>query len=231
MLNWALRYIPTTDWLSGRGCSSILDVGSGQHGIRDFLTEPSWVVQSDLAAFKGQQEVGSSVQADCTQLPFQNKSFSAVVALDLLEHIPASLRALAVKEFARVSSRYVIVGFPEGASARASDARLRGRLKRFKLPEPPWLTEHLEGDYPDVDEFVVAAASAGLTVIKIAVNEPIWFHDLLMMAEQTRGIAKILPSLPARRLATRLGVWAARDSRPCYRRLYFCEITGWPATA
>ncbi|PSD43537.1 hypothetical protein C7E23_18095, partial [Elizabethkingia anophelis] len=50
--------------------------------------------------------------ADATALPFPEQGFDAVVSLDVLEHIPAPLRAKAATEMARVAGRAVIVGFP-----------------------------------------------------------------------------------------------------------------------
>lgn len=70
-----------------------------------------------LGEFVGENYVGLDIQGEPTvlanleqQLPFADRSFSTVVALDVLEHIDAIHQAF--DELCRVSDRYVILALP-----------------------------------------------------------------------------------------------------------------------
>jgi ubiquinone/menaquinone biosynthesis C-methylase UbiE len=69
----------------------------------------------------------SSVIADAEALPFDDASFDLVVSLRLSGHLPPATRVRVLGEFGRVSRRYVIVAFYEGASVQGI---LRRRARR-----------------------------------------------------------------------------------------------------
>ena len=85
---------------------AILDVGGGMGRLAVPLARAGWrVVLVDLSEAMI-REAGSplpaAVVADATRLPFRDRSFDAVVALDLLCHLQQPLRGLA--EFRRLLS-------------------------------------------------------------------------------------------------------------------------------
>ncbi|WP_158793432.1 class I SAM-dependent methyltransferase [Granulicella sp. L60] len=49
-----------------------------------------------------------------TSLPVPDKSFDVVLASDMLEHVPPTLRRQVIGEALRVARRLVIFGFPCG---------------------------------------------------------------------------------------------------------------------
>lgn len=91
----------------------VLDVGSGSLGLQGALRMAGMgaryrVVPTDInRAFLTRGIVSSAAY-----LPFKSKSFDAVVAMDLLEHVPSELRAGMVSEMCRVARRRVIVTLP-----------------------------------------------------------------------------------------------------------------------
>jgi ubiquinone/menaquinone biosynthesis C-methylase UbiE len=82
----------------------ILDVGCGTGAMSVALRRFGHVTSADLSSlalkYSKRRCVDAPCNADATRLPVQSHAFDAIVALDLLEHIPDD--AAAACEFARV---------------------------------------------------------------------------------------------------------------------------------
>jgi SAM-dependent methyltransferase len=155
MLNWTLRYLPVVEVLDQFDASTVLDVGSGWHGLSWYRPGP--VVQTDLA-FSGEPPAGRPIGAvryvcaSAERLPFRDGAFDYVVSLDLVEHLPTALRAAAIRELTRVAACGVVIGYPVGEDAARVDRRLDRALTLARRPVPGWLTEHLaQAHYPDTE--------------------------------------------------------------------------------
>lgn len=73
--------------------------------------------------------------ADLQKLPFPDNSFEAVLALEIIEHVPDYRQA--IKEIFRVSSKYVIISVPVGVFEGA------GHINFFHPPDfERWESEH-----------------------------------------------------------------------------------------
>ncbi|MBM3493051.1 MAG: class I SAM-dependent methyltransferase [Armatimonadetes bacterium] len=81
----------------------ILDVGCGTGAMSSALRRFGRVVSADLSdlalRYSARRGLTALCSADATRLPLRSESFDAIVALDLLEHIPDD--AAAAHEFAR----------------------------------------------------------------------------------------------------------------------------------
>lgn len=188
MLNQALRYRRVTELLAAepRG-GRLLEVGSGSRGINDLLDE-RWRVTALDRSFDdyGAARTGDSaglerVVGDVTALPFADRSFDAVVALDLLEHVPPQLRATALGEIGRVSDRIAIVGCPCGEAALEGDRRLAARYRRIRGSAPGWLTEHLENGFPTAGELAGGLGAHG--DVTLLDNESVAAHEAVATLE------------------------------------------------
>lgn len=145
MLNWLLRYQPIIRMVDDLQPKSILDVGSGWHGLSWYRA--GTVVQTDLL-FEGMRPAGHAgrplfVAASAEALPFPSRSFDVVVCSDLMEHLPTHLRSACVRELTRVARNAVIIGFPAGEAAAKAD-RFNARFLHRNRDLPVWLREHLE---------------------------------------------------------------------------------------
>jgi SAM-dependent methyltransferase len=85
-----------------------------------------------------------------THIPFSNDSYDLVVSCHAMEHIPHSLRQVALAEMVRVARRWVVVSCPTGPDAQQADIELAERFARGKRVIPPWLDEHLRFGLPDL---------------------------------------------------------------------------------
>ena len=110
------------------------------------------------------------LQADIKQLPFADGQFEIVVSNRFLLHFEDEFRALAFKELARVTSRYVLVHYDVPALSEFT-RKLRG----YRRPE--WDIEALQGWrkrkrsgrrlFFTKEQMAAEGAAAGLTVKKL----------------------------------------------------------------
>ncbi len=95
------RYSMAPDQTASR---VILDIGCGTGAMSSRLTKWGKVVSADFSPlalqFSRRRGLSHLVGADAMKLPFASNSFDALVAMDMLEHLPDDKAALA--EFARV---------------------------------------------------------------------------------------------------------------------------------
>ncbi len=108
------RYNVFKKWIAPG--SHVLDVGSGDGALADFLQnqngcEVTCIDVSEVAIERVRSLglKGSVVDIE-KSLPFPDKSFDYVVASEVIEHIPRSEDLL--REMARISKKYVIISIP-----------------------------------------------------------------------------------------------------------------------
>jgi SAM-dependent methyltransferase len=203
MLNQLARYSAVVPLVEECAGETLLEVGSGSEGIARFADE-RWAVtvcDRDFTDYGSLAEVPDDelrrVQGDVTKLPFADREFDVVVALDLLEHLPAELRPVALAELARVSRSRLIAGCPCGGVALAADRSLARYYAIQPRATPPWLVEHLENGFPDAD--VLSSSLAPFGSVKLVANERVGAHLAVSLLEGTPYVARL-----ALRLARRL---------------------------
>jgi SAM-dependent methyltransferase len=154
--------------------------------------------------------------ASATDLPFEDNSFDAVVASDVLEHIPPELRASAVREALRVARNLVVFCFPCGTAAHNADRTLRETYVSKHLEVPIWLEEHMTASFPDDSLF---DNLSGWNITRLG-NESIRFHSWMMQQELRR------PFVRASNLLLRFAPWLLEpllrltDREPYYRQVF-----------
>jgi ubiquinone/menaquinone biosynthesis C-methylase UbiE len=116
------RVRKTLGALRGLLPASLLDVGSGRGAFLWPLLDafPALPVTTldrlahRVADMEAVRAGGAArlcpVLGDATALPFADRAFDGVTALEVLEHIPDTARAL--EEICRVAARFVIISFP-----------------------------------------------------------------------------------------------------------------------
>ncbi len=187
MLNQLVRYSAVVPLIDEIGSGRLLDVGSGSMSVAPRLG-PEWEVTAldrsfdDYGVADGPADTGAArVVGDAAALPFPDRSFDVVLALDILEHIPPERRATVLGELGRTASRRAIVACPAGPRAQEADRRLAEHYARRGRPEPGWLREHVDYPFPTPD--VLAAGLRPFGRVRIAGNENLRTHQLLMRAE------------------------------------------------
>ena len=222
MLNWAARYYPILRILNEHNLlssGSVLEIGSGPYGLGTFRKVP--FTGCDLSFPTPPKWPMTPVIASATDLPFDDNAFDAVLASDVLEHIPPGSRMTAIREALRVTRDLAIFCFPSGAIAQDADRALRDFYLRKRIDVPSWLEEHMLASFPDESLFdsLRFDSLSGWNTTKVG-NESIHFHSW-MMRQETRW-PFVYASMQLLRLAPRLMEKLLRlaDRAPYYRQIF-----------
>lgn len=90
---------------------SVLDVGCGNGFVTRQLTAGR-VLGLDPSPEALERFEGESVLGSAEALPFDDRSFEAVVCAEVLEHLPQDVFVKAARELDRVARRAIVVGVP-----------------------------------------------------------------------------------------------------------------------
>lgn len=85
----------------------VLDAGAGGSSKLPYYKDYVGVVSFDLKLVSGVDVAG-----DIRFLPFRDKCFDTVIAIDVLEHIPEKFRDAAVTEMKRVATKRIVIHMP-----------------------------------------------------------------------------------------------------------------------
>jgi len=153
----------------------ILEVGGDAGVLQSFLPQES------LTIVNFQPTVGRGIiPADGCQLPFKDKIFRGVVALDVLEHIPHDKRHVFLHEIDRVTSDWLVIGGPFNHEiVRDAEAIILDYYKHLTGLSHSYLEEHKQQGLPDRGTILDYLHSLGGHTIVIP-NGLIWRWMLVM---------------------------------------------------
>jgi SAM-dependent methyltransferase len=218
----ALRYLPVVRALRRAGVRRVLEVGCGHRGVASLLGSRVVAVDADFDA-EGLRRAGPlvvPVRARIHALPFPARAFDAVLAVDVLEHLPPAARGPAVRELARVAAGLVMVAVPCGARAARMESRLdRIHLRRFGIASCG-LAEHRQHGLPeatDIARMLGAALPDGRLRVIGNAPLPLWYA--------LEAFDVVLPRNYARRVLTGGLVRLAShwNTRFAYRHIFIVE--------
>lgn len=172
----------------------VLDVGAGADDLsRAFLPDRFAITLADTSTF-GRSDI--TLLRPGAPLPFADRAFDVVLAMDVLEHVPLAGRAGLVGELARVAGLAVVLSHPNRTAAVMASERLLADAHRTRFGvESRFLGEHAEFGLPTGDEAPSALRSAALHVATFA-NCPLvdWLPltviDVALLAQFGIGGAK-----------------------------------------
>ena len=118
----------------------ILDVGGRIDLLEQFLPYRVLSVNPDGTG---------AVYASGAALPFAEGTFTAVVSIDTLEHLPPGIRLPFVRECLRVARQYVIIAAPYGSPAHIQrEKELHELYQKGRGRSHPYLSEHIRYGLP-----------------------------------------------------------------------------------
>ncbi len=152
---------------SGDAPLRILDVGGYlKGGGQDSFAPAQKFLPRDLITVldikfdgPGQYVVGSG-----TDLPFKNKSYDLVAAMDTLEHLPREFRQQFINEMCRVTRQCVLIAGPVFREETVlAEKTLERIIVRIQEMEHPALVEHLTFGLPVIEEIAAALDQNGFS--------------------------------------------------------------------
>ena len=154
--------------------ASVLDVG-GSGGLTGRELPGYRVTTVDTGG-------GADVKASAANLPFPDRSFDVVVALDLLEHVPAELRSTIIGELVRASRLGLVLAGPFRSDAiTAAERRTMSRYREMTGRPHRWLAEHAAHGLPELDE-TVATLRRSFEHVTVETSNPIELWERLLLA-------------------------------------------------
>ena len=167
------------------GCRRVLDVPSGAGRFLAILSQENReVIEMDVALeileFARQRAAKLGLKAefmpgDASRLPLSPDSVDVIFCNRLLHHITAAAeRAVFLREFHRVTRRYVVVSF--------FDYQAFGALRRF-LKSLKGRQVNYDGQ-PTLEEFRAETARCGFQVRRIVPTGPVWVAEKYLVLEK-----------------------------------------------
>jgi Methyltransferase domain len=192
LLSWAVRYFPILRIIKRRRLAGerLLEIGSGSFGLATFYQNQ--FVGCDVDFPWPPLKPMLPVRCSATTLPFGDASFGAVVASDVLEHVPPMHRLTVVREALRVAGKVAVFGFPSGSRAYESDRNFYQYHKQRRIPVCDWLEEHMR--YPFPDRTLFDGLPPEWSVESFG-NDQLWFHEWLNHRELSGKVNQLLSSV------------------------------------
>ncbi len=135
------------DLPSGRGRFTARVLGDGYRLTSADLSLPmlgaARETAGDAPGFHG------AVRCDAARLPFADGSFDLVMSIRFLFHVPRALRAGILREFARVSRRFVVVDVRHKYCYATHTKRWKARLLGRPPPTPRASLSEIGRDFAD----------------------------------------------------------------------------------
>ena len=138
--------------------SSIIDIGCGNGLITNELEKDYDILGVDINASKLHFVRAPKIQASCDEIPKPDQSFDLVFSSEMIEHLPDDLYARTLKEFERLSRKYILLTVPNREPLHKLQVRCthcgkmyhkNGHLQHFSLESihelfPAWEVIYLE---------------------------------------------------------------------------------------
>ena len=221
----ALRYLPVVNELRKRHAESVLEVGSNGLGIAPYFKRR--VVGLDVHFAPPFHPDLIAVRGSATAIPFADKSYAAVISLDMLEHIEPSKRKQVIQEMLRVAKSQVCIGVPCGVEARQQDEELRQIYKNKHGKDFTYLAEQVTYGVPEkrdvLDYIQVASQSLKRRVhIRIQGNINLKLRFFLMQGWMS---SNLFINLIFRKLMLLcIPILRRLNQAPVYRQLFLVTI-------
>lgn len=135
---------------------SILEIGANEHKNLELFLPKDEIKYLDIVVPDFLRNDSKYIIADATNMPeIEENSFDIVIALDVFEHIPNSLKENFLKELNRISRDMMVIAGPfdeEGVSD--TEKRVNDYYKAKYGKDYIWLYEHIMNELPNLENTI-----------------------------------------------------------------------------
>lgn len=136
--------------LKQAGAHKVLEVGSGDLGLTPYSKD--FELTGLDRSFEAKYRVMTKIIGSTTGIPFEDRSFDAVISVDSFEHVPLDDREDSVIEILRTANNLAVIAVPSGSDSEAHDRFLAVRYLQVHGHEYPFFHDHLKYGLPRDDE-------------------------------------------------------------------------------
>jgi GT2 family glycosyltransferase len=190
----------------------ILDIG-GADGLTARTLPRHSVITLDVLSG------GVDVVASGAQLPFRAGSFAACVVLDVLEHVPALVRAELIEESARIADVLVFTGPLQSPEVEAAEAHQRHVFEAMFGRPHPWLQEHADCGLPSRVAVETQLGNLGFSTVAFGSNPLGLWSALLFNSHVALRLGLDTDTRPLRSGLLRDFLNTADGTAPSYRHI------------
>ena len=222
----ALRYLPVVDEIKKIKTSpTIMDIGSGGLGIAPYYGKK--VTGVDIRFRPPYHPKLERIRASALKLPFADKVYDVVTAVDAFEHLEPGDRAKAIKEMLRTAKKMVVIAVPCGESAHIQDKKLSSLYRRKYGKKYHFFEEQIRYGLPEEKDFkdVINDAADQLKLkisMKILDNENLKLREFLMKGWMSKNI--LLEIIFRKILLFAIPVFKLMNHPPVYRKIFVVNI-------
>lgn len=223
----AIRYLPVVGIVKAAGARKVLEVGSGDLGLTPYSKD--FKLTGLDRSFQLENAHMTQVTGSATRIPFDERSFDAVISVDSLEHVQPDEREQAVLEILRTAHSLAVIAVPSGAGAEAQDRYLAERYLQVRGEEYPFFKDHIENGLPTEDELeqMIARALRGLGrrgTVTLQRNANLRLRSFLMKGWISRN--RFYYNLAVLGLMPLAGMLSRLNHGSCYRIIAVVELGG-----
>lgn len=103
-----IHYFYQVDLVKNLDVKNVLEIGIGNKTVCNYLKQQGYKVTT--CDFDGELE--PDYIADIRNLPFKDNSYDAIIACEILEHLPWSDVGAALEQLYRTTNKYVVISLP-----------------------------------------------------------------------------------------------------------------------
>lgn len=103
-----ISYFYQVDLVKKLEPKKVLEVGVGNKTVANYLKQSG----IDITTCDYDESLGPDYVGDVRELPFEENSYDAIIACEVLEHIPWRDVEMALSELYRVTKKYVVISIP-----------------------------------------------------------------------------------------------------------------------
>ena len=203
----------------GPSCE-VLEVGANVHtNLLAFLPSARITfLDNDLSADAALPP--NTVLGDARALAMPDGSYDAVVALDMLEHVPEADRARVLVETLRVARRIVVFTFPaDDPALTAAEAATNAVWVRHFGEDYRWLAEHALEGLPKIEDIRRIAGECTPWVHLVGHGELQLWRSMMSMHLIKEAFGELAPAVGALDRLYNCGVYAADRAPSVYRQV------------